>query len=51
LNQDFQQVWVAELPWAEAIMGCDGKFNMVRYKICSEIDGKEKLFTPKFDNL
>jgi hypothetical protein len=32
------------------MMGCDGKLNMVHYKICNEIYRKEKL-EPKFDNL
>jgi hypothetical protein len=32
-----------KLPWAEVMMGCDGKLNVVHYKICNEIDGKEKL--------
>jgi hypothetical protein len=29
----------------------DGKVHQVKYKICSKIEGKEKLLTPKLDNL
>jgi hypothetical protein len=36
-------VRVAKLPWAEDMVGCDGKFKMVCYKICNEFDGREKL--------
>jgi len=32
-------------------MGCDGKLNMVHYKVYNEINGKEKLLVPKFDSL
>ncbi len=51
LNWVFQKVWITKLPWVEAMVGCDGKLNMVHYKICSELDGREKLSVLKFDNL
>ncbi len=51
LNWIFQEVWATKLPWVEAMVGCDGKLNMVRCKICSELDEKEKLLVLKFDNL
>ncbi len=40
-------MWVAKLPWAKAMVGCDGKFNMVCCKICNELDGREKLLVHK----
>ncbi len=43
--------WVAKLPWAKVVVGCNGKLNMVCCKICNEIDGREKLLVLKFDNL
>ncbi len=43
-------MWATKLPWVEAMVGCDGKLNMVHRKICSELDGKEKLLIFKFDN-
>ncbi len=48
----FQEInWVAKLPWAKVVAGCNGKLNMVCCKICIEIDGKGKLLVLKFDNL
>ncbi len=40
-----------KLPWAKNVVGCDGKLNMIYYKVCNEIDGREKLLVPKFNNL
>ncbi len=51
LNQVFQKVWVAKLRWVEAMVGCDRKLDMGHSQICTELDGKEKLLIPKFDNL
>jgi len=31
--------------------GCNGKLNMVYYKVHGEIDGKGKLLVPKFESL
>jgi hypothetical protein len=51
LNRVFQEVGDIKLPWVEVVVGWDGKLNMVHCKICSELDGKENLLFPKFDNL
>jgi hypothetical protein len=47
----FEEVWVANLPWAKNVMGCDGKLSMICYKVCNESDGREKLLVSKFNNL
>jgi hypothetical protein len=39
---DLDLVWIVKLPWCEAIVGCDGKLNMVHYKVYNEVDGNEK---------
>jgi hypothetical protein len=44
-------MWVAELPWVEAVVGCDGKLTMVRCKVYGKIEGHEKILVPKFDSL
>jgi hypothetical protein len=31
------------------MVGCDGKLNMVHCKVYNEVDGREKIFVPKFD--
>jgi hypothetical protein len=48
LGIEFQEVWVAKFPWVEIVIR---KLNVVHCKIYSEIDGREKLLVPKFDNL
>jgi hypothetical protein len=42
---DLDLVCIIKLPWAEAIVGCDGKLNVVHYKVCNEVDGKEKTIS------
>jgi hypothetical protein len=51
LNWVFQEVWATKLLWVEATVECDGKLNMVHCKICNELNGREKLLVPKFENL
>jgi hypothetical protein len=43
-------VWVAKLSSFKVVVGCDAK-NIVCYKVCTEVDGTEKLMVPKFDHL
>lgn len=47
----FEEFWVMNLPWAKNVMGCDGKLSMICYKVCNEIDGREKMLVLKFNNL
>ncbi len=51
LNQTFQDTWAKKFPWAELVGGLDGKVKMVRCKVCSTIERREKLFVPKLDRL
>jgi hypothetical protein len=37
--------------WVVIMVSCDEQLNMVHYKACNEIDGREKLLILKFDNL
>jgi len=32
------------------MVGCDGKLNMMHFKICTELDGREELLVLKFDS-
>ncbi len=50
-NYVFQEMWVAKLSWVEAMVWCDRKLIMVRCKMCSEIEGREKNLVPKFDSV
>jgi hypothetical protein len=51
LKRMFQDIWTKKLPWAEAVMGFNGKLSMVKCKVCSFVEKKDKLFIPKFDGL
>jgi hypothetical protein len=47
----YQDIWAAKLPWAESVLGNDGKVHQVRCLVCTKIDGREKLLAPKLDTL
>lgn len=36
---------------ADSVLGLDGRVTQVRYKVCSEVEGREKLLAPKIDSL
>jgi hypothetical protein len=44
-------MWVCCFPWVETIVGEDGLVTHVQCKICSDIEGKPKLPTLKFNTL
>ena len=50
-NRHFQDSWAAKLPWAESVIGADGKVSQVRCRICTAVEGREKLLIPKIDSL
>jgi hypothetical protein len=51
INKKIQDVWVAKLPWAEAMLGANGKVNMVKCCVSSQIESRKQLLVPKFDSL
>jgi hypothetical protein len=51
MNCRFQNSWGTKLPWAESIMGVDGKITQVKCKMCIIIEGRNKLLVPKLDLL
>jgi hypothetical protein len=50
-NRHWQDSWAARLPWVESSLGRDGRVTQVRCKVCSEVEGREKLLAPKIDLL
>ena len=50
-NKHFQDSWAAKLSWAESVIGADGKVSQVRCRICTAVEGREKLLIPKIDSL
>ncbi len=51
MNRHFQDTWVIKLLWAKSVMGSNDKVVKVWCKVCSFIDGKDKLLVAKFDFL
>jgi hypothetical protein len=47
----YQDIWAAKLPWAESVLGNNGKVHQVRCLVCMKINGREKLLAPKLDTL
>jgi hypothetical protein len=47
----FQDSQAAKLPWAEVVMGADGRVLQVRCKVCSFVERWEKLLVLKIDSL
>lgn len=50
LNRNFKDTWVVKLPWAKSILSSNGKVVQVECKVCSLIEGKDKLLVPKLDS-
>jgi hypothetical protein len=51
IKRVFKEEWVAQFPWVELIVDLTSKIHMVCCKICSLVEGNEKLINPKFDGL
>jgi hypothetical protein len=51
LNRHFQDSWAAKCPWAEPVIGVDGRITQVCCRICTDVEGREKLLVPKIDSL
>jgi hypothetical protein len=51
MNKHFQDTWAIKFPWAKSVMGSNDKVVQVRCKVCSFIDGKDKLLVVKLDFL
>jgi hypothetical protein len=47
----FQDIWAAKLQWAESVLGNDGRVHQVCCLVCTKIEGRDKLLTPKLDSL
>lgn len=46
-----QDVWSVKLPWVEFVVDEQGKVHLVRCKVCSKINGKDKIFSLKIETL
>jgi len=50
-KRKFQVSWATKLPWSKLQMGVDGCVHLVKYKVCLEVEHKNKLLAPKWDSL
>ncbi len=39
------------MPWAKTIVGVNKKVTQIKCKVCSDIDGKDRLLVTKLDSL
>ncbi len=51
LNKVYQNKWATRFSWFKVVCEKDGKLMMVKCKICTNIEGREKLIVPKLNSL
>jgi hypothetical protein len=51
INRDFEDVWIAKLPWAEVMLRTNRKVNMIKCCVCLQIANRNKFLVSKFDSL
>ncbi len=47
----FQDSWATKPPWIELCLSSNGSIHTVKCKMCSEVEGKDKIFIVKWDSL
>lgn len=45
-NHTFQAVWVAKPPWAQVVIGLNGKILQVQCLVSTRIEGKREVVGP-----
>jgi len=48
-NRKFKAKWVAKLAWVKGLVAIGGIIQIVRCKVCSSIENKEKIVRSKWD--
>jgi hypothetical protein len=43
--------WAIKLPWTNMCLWSNGLLHNVKCKICNQVEGKDKLFAPKWESL
>ncbi len=51
LNKVYQDKWATRFSWSKVVCGKDGKMMMFKCKICTNIEGREKLLVPKLNSV
>jgi hypothetical protein len=42
-SREFQAKWVAKLPWSKGLMVASGIIQIVRCRVCSLVENKDKI--------
>jgi hypothetical protein len=50
-SKKFQAKWVTKLPWAKGLVAASGIIQIVRCKVCSLVENKDKIMRCKWDIL
>jgi hypothetical protein len=50
VNIVYQDHWAIRFFWFKLVCGRDGRMRMVRCRVCSKINNRKKLLTPKLDS-
>ncbi len=50
VTRKFQEKWVAKLPWRKLFVREDGTLHIIKCRICTEVEGKNKILV-KWDSL
>jgi hypothetical protein len=49
-NRKFKKSWATKLPCAEFCLLLNGNLHTIKCKICSEVEGKDKLLATNWDS-
>jgi len=50
-SRKFQAKWVAKLPWAKGLVAASGIIQIVRCKVCSLVENKNKIVRCRWETL
>jgi hypothetical protein len=51
VNYKFQKIWAMKMPWAEPIFNDVGLVCIVRCRVCTKIERKEKKMVANWDSI
>jgi hypothetical protein len=51
IKRVFKEEWATQFPWDEPVVDRTSKTHMVHCKVCSLVEGKDKILNPMLDGL
>jgi hypothetical protein len=49
-TRKFQEKWATKFPWAKKFVGEDGTLHIVKCRVCTKIERKNKILATKWDS-